>query len=229
MDFQMLLSQAGVGGLLARAQTTLAGFYQGRFEDIGDGRLRGWGLMMALGSGIEYSVRDLGNAEDAVGSADLIGLRLLVDANGDAGSLRLAIGSYYALSLVQSLSYIRYRDDYDGAVVESSLADRGYYYAHTWTSLAVLRLRRGVLEAGMDARFALFTAIDARDRYVEKVNELVSPSDQRAAISPWLGVRLLRGLAAGVRLDEIHRKSAIRERETSAPERRVGIWVTIGS
>jgi hypothetical protein len=228
LNIGLMVSQAGIGAFSAGAQTSLAGLCASRFADGGDGRIRGWGMAAALASGLEYTFRDLGGNDDAIGSAQLLGARLLLDAQGAGWSLRFTASSYYALSLVQSLAYADHRGDFVGGALKTELVDYGYYYAHSWLSDAVLTLEHGPVSAGVGARLGLFRSIDMRDRNFDRLQGDIWLSDQRIDVAPWIAARVDRWLTVGVRAEHIARHSHVPDHETSAPETRLGLWMAVG-
>jgi hypothetical protein len=149
-------------------------------------------------------------------------------AEGSAKSLRLTLGTSYALSLVQSLAYAAHASDFAGGALKTELVDYGYYYAHSWLSDAAVVLRHGAISAGVDARLGLYRSIDMRDRFFDHLHGDIWLSDMRAGVDPWIAARVDRWVRVGVRAQQILRQSRVPGHDTSAPEARLGLWIAVG-
>jgi hypothetical protein len=208
----LLGSDGAPSGYSFQSSTVLLGTYLRSYAPagvLGTATPRGLGLMLGLGSSFDYLARDLPGGWERLASAGLLGPVAEVTADGTDVGLRLSVGAYYSIGLVQSSTYV------DGGAIPlplwrktSPLRSEGYYHGHGLTGAGGLAVRVAWLELGMTGELQAFRTLAGRDRFQERLRGEPTLADSRFTRALWGAVAPLGGeLRLTTRFEHVQRHS----------------------
>lgn len=213
-------SEGRVVDLAFGASVLPAGWF---WQDVGvdaAGALRGGELVAALNVGAEYMHhdydRDGRRSEDRIG---LVSAGATVDGiiHAGAATLRTRIDLLGDFAGVDAYALPEYQRAHGDAGLTSVLRTRAYYHAYGTTVRPSLELTVGRFDAGGEARFDAFRAIDNVDVEGPLPGEVV-PTDRRFSARAWVGVTPWRHLRFFTGVEGNERSGAVANVRASRSE-----------
>ncbi len=192
-----LSDRGGTGGAF-RSRTSIAGHYAQRYQRTGDGDVRGWGRLLALGSSFEYESVDRPGGQDYLAVMDVLGPQAELTAALGGLRVRWLNEAYGNFGMVKSLAMEGrvplmqgpvYHPADSGGTIPGVLGARGYYYGLGLTAASRLLLEYRRLDTGVEVRGQRFSSISGFDRFQEEIRSELHLSDRRASARTWVGLR----------------------------------------
>ncbi|MGZ3807037.1 MAG: DUF3943 domain-containing protein [Bacteriovorax sp.] len=169
---KVLLETNGNEGLIdlkVVAQVMSAAYHQKnlKYDDAGD--LRGYDVLLGLGSGSTWNDRGTNkksNQEDFYGTVNILGATAHADLFYKGYNIRADIGFYGDFAMVKSYALSEYKDSRGGTLDGEAtvVRRRGYYWGYGTTTLAAISVKKGRFEVGYKGQFSSASAIHGRDR-----------------------------------------------------------------
>jgi hypothetical protein len=186
-----------VGGSLV-SRVSVAGRYWQRLRRDPDGRIRGTGLLLGVGSGFEYDAHELPDGSDFLATMNLLGPMWELTARLEGLRFRWSGEAYGDFAMVKSLALEDvmpamtgevYHPRDSGGVMPSVMGARGYYYALGVTAGSRIEVEWLGWDTGAEARADQFDSIAGADRFQEEITREVAIVDRRVTSRLWLGLR----------------------------------------
>lgn len=195
---ELELSRGRSAGGVLRSRATLAGHYAQRFERAPDGRVKGYGRLLAIGSGFEYEEVERPGGRDYLATMNVVGPVWELAARSDGVRVRWLGEVYGDFAMVRSLAMEGsmpvmqgsvYHPAESGGVIPGVLGARGYYFALGATATTKVVLEYWGWDAGLEWRGDHFQSIAGLDRFREEMRRELRLMDWRASLRTWMGLR----------------------------------------
>jgi hypothetical protein len=202
-DFNGLRVRTGFDGrglneLAFHARTSLFGGYSQRMVREPDGRLRGRGIFLGLGSAFEYEEYARPGGIDHLASMKVLGTVLELSARGFGMRVRWLTEAYATFAMVDALAFtnilpgplqedIFYPATFGGRV-PSVVGARGYSFALGPATSTRLELDAWRFTLGGELQADRFHAVTGRDRFRDELREPFRISDERVTARGWLSL-----------------------------------------
>jgi hypothetical protein len=181
-----------------RSRATIAGHYAQRYHRRPEGRVAGWGRLLAVGSGFEYEDVERPAGRDYMAIMNVLGP--VSELTGLAGGLQVRWFNelYGNFAMVKSLAMEGhmpvmqgpvYHPSDSGGIIPGVLGARGYYYALGVSGATRLQLDFRGCDGGVELRGNHFSSIAGHDRFKEEITREIDLTDRRAALRTWVGVQ----------------------------------------
>jgi hypothetical protein len=178
-DSAMTKVQAGINGndiltdMKVVAQVVMAAYHQKNLTLDEKGQLRGYDIILGLGSG--SSMNDRGAAEndpneDFYGTVNILGATAHATGLYKGYKIEADFGVYGDFAMVKSFSLEEYKANRGGSLAdESSIVKRKGYYWGTGSSLmSSISASKGIVEVGYETQYSRASSIDKRNRIESK-------------------------------------------------------------
>jgi hypothetical protein len=176
---------AGLAAGRLRTDTLIGGGYLQNVRADEDGRARGTGLLLGLGSAFEYDARRLGDSRwDRVTTMDVVGPRIEVLALAFGLRLRWEAAAAVGFAMVTALPFGSPQSFAAGDLVKSPLREHGYYFARSLTARSQLRLGGRLWDVAAGAQTGAYRSLQGWDRFQERLTADYGLFDRRSRV--WL-------------------------------------------
>lgn len=183
---KMLFESNGNQGLIdlkVIAQVMSAAYHQKNIDKDDNGDLRGYDLLLGVGSGSTWNDRGTnkkGGEEDFFGTVNILGATAHADVYYKGFNIKVDMGFYGDFAMVKSYALSDYKDSRGGTLEgESTVIKRhDYYWGYGTTTLAAISARKGHFEVGYKGQYSLENSISGRDRLQSSVTRDTNFSDQ---------------------------------------------------
>lgn len=168
----------GLGDLKIIAQVTMAAYNKKNLELDSQGQLRGYDLILGIGSGTTW--HDRGGAkksdtEDFYGTINILGATARANIFYKGVNIQAEFGFYGDFAMVKSWALNDFQGS--GGSLEEQFGvvrKRGYYWGLGTTTLAALSAERGRIKAGYEMQMS--SATDIKDRHRNQ-GDATNPAD----------------------------------------------------
>jgi hypothetical protein len=198
VNVELELSRGGSLGGAVRSRATIAGHYAQRFERVSDGRVKGHGRLLAIGSGFEYEEVERPTGQDYLATMNVLGPVWELVVRSDGVRVRWLGEIYSDFAMVKALAMEGrmpvmqgsvYHPAESGGVIPGVLGARGYYFALGATAATRVVFEYWGWDAGLEWRGDHFRSIAGLDRFREEMRGELRLTDRRSSFRTWLGLR----------------------------------------
>lgn len=159
----------GLTDLRVIAQVVMAAYHQKNMTKDEKGQLRGYDLILGIGSGSTWHDRggaELSDKEDFYGTVNILGATAHANINYNGFNIRADFGLYGDFAMVKSYSLEKLRTSNGGNIDnESSVMKRkGYYWGVGASAIAAISISKGRWEVGYWGQHSSATSVNDRNR-----------------------------------------------------------------
>jgi hypothetical protein len=159
----------GLIDLKVVAQVMSAAYYQSNVEKDESGNLRGYEVLLGVGSASTWNDRGAKKHtkdEDFYGTVNILGATAHADIYYKGFNIKADIGFYGDLAMVKSYALNAYKESRGGSLVGevSTIPRHSYYWGYGGTNLTAIAVKKGRFEIGYKGQFSAATSIHERMR-----------------------------------------------------------------
>jgi len=216
----------GVTDMRVIAQVVAAAYHQKDLGRDSNGQLRGYDLILGVGSGTAWN--DRGTAyktqnEDFYGTIDVLGASAHANIHYKGFNIKADFAFYGDFTMVKSYSLSKYSaanpDALNGQA--TTIQDKGYYWGMGTTTLAGISIARGRIEVGANAQMSSTKSINGRHRLEEEITTHDRYTDGLTTKRIYIRYNLTKNLSVQLARESFERRGTVNgEFETKGVETR---------
>lgn len=164
----------GVTDLRVIAQIVTAAYHQKNLNKDERGQLRGYDLVLGLGSASTWNDRGTAEGsknEDFYGTINVLGATAHANIHYKGFNIKADFGFYGDFAMVKSYSLNKYADETAGGLAghATTITKRGYYWGVGTSTLAAISIQNGKWEVGYSGQFSSAKSIKGNHRREEDI------------------------------------------------------------
>ncbi|KHD87208.1 MAG: hypothetical protein OM95_15605 [Bdellovibrio sp. ArHS] len=203
----------GMGDLKLIAQVTMAAYYKKNVELDARGQLRGYDLILGVGSGTTFHDRgsDKGSGhEDFYGTINILGATARANIYYKGMNIQAEFGFYGDFAMVKSWALNDFQTQNGGSLAGQSgvIQKRGYYWGLGTTTLAALSAEQGRVKFGYELQSSQASDIKSRHRNQQDIQDPADFSDSFVSHKIYVRFRLTKNLSFQLSQETIVREGS---------------------
>ncbi|KYG64393.1 hypothetical protein AZI85_02935 [Bdellovibrio bacteriovorus] len=190
----------GMGDLKLIAQVTMAAYYKKNVEQDAHGQLRGYDLILGVGSGTTFHDRGgdkQSGHEDFYGTINILGATARANIYYKGMNIQAEFGFYGDFAMVKSWALNDFEARNGGSLAgqPSVVQKRGYYWGLGTTTLAALSAEQGRFKVGYELQSSRASDIQSRHRNQSDVQDPADFQDSYMSHRIYVRFRLTKNLS----------------------------------
>ena len=172
----------GMKDLRVVAQVVAAAYYEKNLSRDEMGQLRGYDLVLGIGSATTWNDRGTGENtknENFYGTINILGATAHANIHYNGFNIKADFGFYGDFAMVKSYALNKYDQENPGASknMATTVSNKGYYWGMGTTSLAAISVSKGRWEVGYSGQYSNAVSINGRHRLQEQITNKDTFSD----------------------------------------------------
>lgn len=164
----------GVTDLRVIAQIVTAAYHQKNLGRDEKGQLRGYDLILGLGSATTWNDRGTGEGtknEDFYGTINVLGATAHANIHYNGFNIKADFGFYGDFAMVKSYAINKYSARNPGGLAghATTIQDKGYYWGIGTSTIAAIAIQKGKWEVGYNGQFSQAISINGKHRLEEEI------------------------------------------------------------
>ncbi len=204
----------GVTDMRVIAQVVAAAYHQKDLGRDAKGQLRGYDLVIGIGSGTAWNDRGTGyktQNEDFYGTIDILGASAHANIHYNGFNIKADFAFYGDFTMVKSYSLSKYTAANPNALEgqATTIQDKGYYWGMGTTTLAGISVARGRFEVGASAQLSSTKSINGHHRLQEEMTSQDRFADTLTSNKVYVRFNLTKNLSVQLARETFQRRGTI--------------------
>jgi hypothetical protein len=204
------------------AQVVSAAYYQKNLTKDEKGQLRGYDLLLGVGSASTWSDRgtrytwddevstSMDDNEDFFGTVNILGATAHANVNYHGYNIKADIAFYGDFAMVKSYSLNEYKKGPEGLKGEATtISGKGYYWGWGSSTLASISAQKGRWTVGASGQISNETSINGHHRFEEQITKNTKFKDSLKSGRLYVNYRLTKNLTLQIAREFDVRESTI--------------------
>lgn len=224
---KMLVELNGNQGMIDMrviAQVVAAAYHQKNMGRDEKGQLRGYDIVLGIGSGTAWN--DRGTAykeanEDFYGTIDVLGASAHANIHYKGFNIKADFAFYGDFTMVKSYALSKFAEANGLEGQASTIKEKGYYWGMGTTTLAAISASKGRVQIGYSGQFSQTKSINSNRRLENEITTNDRYRDSLVTNKVYINYQLSKNLVIQLAREYNHRKGSVnRDYETEGTETR---------
>lgn len=216
----------GLKDLRVIAEVVAAAYHQKNLGRDEKGQLRGYDLIVGVGSGTTWNDRGTAyktNNEDFYGTINILGASAHANIHYNGFNIKADFSFYGDFAMVKSYALTNYTENNPAALMgqATTIQDKGYYWGMGTTALAAIAVSKGNFEVGYNGQISNAKSIKGHHRLQEQITSKDQFRDSVSTNKVFINYKLSKNLKIQLAREFNTRKGTVnRDNEFKGTENR---------